>query len=352
MIELIGVSKQFKTANGVFDALKDIDLSVQAGEIFGIIGKSGAGKSTLIRCINRLENPSAGKIIIDGENICGLSNAQLISARRKMGMIFQHFNLLSSRTVAENIALPLELAGCRKAEIQQKIEPLIALTGLAPRRDHYPSALSGGQKQRVAIARALANDPKILLCDEATSALDPETTQSILDLLKTINRELNLTILLITHEMAVIKSICDHVAVIEAGEIIEQNQTVELFTQPQTSTAKTFVRTDLHMQIPEALSATFSEEPNGDKTAPLVQIFFHGGSSYQPIISQLSRQYHIDATILQAQMAPIKDHVMGVMLVKLTGPESGLTAALAHLHTAELQSEVLGYVVNHDLADD
>ncbi|MBP1764224.1 MAG: Sulfate-transporting ATPase, partial [Firmicutes bacterium] len=243
MIELKEIKKEYHGASGSIHALKGIDLGVKAGEIYGIIGKSGAGKSTLIRCINMLEKPSSGNVVVDGEDITLLSERQLRETRKKIGMIFQHFNLISSRTVYDNVAFPLELAGKSKQEIEAEVLPLLELVGLSDRMNRYPAELSGGQKQRVAIARALANHPKVLLCDEATSALDPQTTRSILELLKDINRKFQLTIVLITHEMQVIKEICDRVAVIEGGLIIEQGAVVEVFTRPQSATTRDFIRT-------------------------------------------------------------------------------------------------------------
>src|SRR3954469_10614634 len=226
MIEFHGVEKEFPGRGGgtAVRALDGIDLSIGRGEIFGIIGRSGAGKSTLIRVVNMLERPTAGRVSVDGVDMNALDGAGLRAARRGIGMIFQHFNLLSSRTVYDNVALPLELAGLKRAEIKEKVEPLLELVGLSDKRDRYPAELSGGQKQRVGIARALATEPKVLLCDEATSALDPETTQSILALLRQVNRDLGITILLITHEIPVIKEICDRVAVIENGRIVEEGE--------------------------------------------------------------------------------------------------------------------------------
>ncbi|MBN9336853.1 MAG: ATP-binding cassette domain-containing protein, partial [Chryseobacterium sp.] len=233
MIELLNVSKRFTTKNRIIQALSNVSLTVEKGEIFGVIGSSGAGKSTLIRCVNLLEKPNEGKVIVDNVELTKLSEAQLTLERRKIAMIFQHFNLLSSRTVFDNVAFPLELEGKSKSEIKEKVDSLLELVGLKEKAKDYPANLSGGQKQRVAIARALANDPKVLLCDEATSALDPATTKSILQLLKSINQKLNLTILLITHEMEVIKSICDKVAVIDNGQLVEQGKVEQIFIHPE-----------------------------------------------------------------------------------------------------------------------
>ena len=233
MIELVNVEKTYHTSSGDIHALKRTSLTINQGEIFGIIGLSGAGKSTLIRCINMLEVPTAGQVFVDGEELTAMTETQLRKARQNIGMIFQHFNLLASRTVFDNIAFPLEIQGLGKDEIKKRVEPLLELVQLQDRADHYPSQLSGGQKQRVGIARALASNPKVLLCDEATSALDPQTTKSILNLLRDINQRLNLTIVMITHQMEVVKEICDRVAVIENGSIIEEGNMIDVFTNPR-----------------------------------------------------------------------------------------------------------------------
>ena len=243
MIEIKGLVKNYSTGQGVLHALNGVDLKVNEGEIFGIIGPSGAGKSTLIRSLNLLEIPDAGSIKINGKEVRSLKGKELRDFRRKIGMIFQHFNLLSSRTVRENIAFPLEIAGVPAGERNRKVDRLMELVGLSAHADHYPSELSGGQKQRVGIARALANDPQILLSDEATSSLDPESTEAILDLLKRIRDELNLTIVLITHEMEVIKKICDRVAVLENGRVIEEGEVIDVFLNPQQELTRRFIRT-------------------------------------------------------------------------------------------------------------
>ena len=256
MIELVNVEKTYHTSSGDIQALKRTSLTINQGEIFGIIGLSGAGKSTLIRCINMLEVPTAGQVFVDGEELTAMTETQLRKARQNIGMIFQHFNLLASRTVFDNIAFPLEIQGLGKDEIKKRVEPLLELVQLQDRADHYPSQLSGGQKQRVGIARALASNPKVLLCDEATSALDPQTTKSILNLLRDINQRLNLTIVMITHQMEVVKEICDRVAVIENGSIIEEGNMVDVFTNPQNQTTKEFVKSVDKNTLPESLKST------------------------------------------------------------------------------------------------
>lgn len=258
VVRLQGVSRRF----GETQALRDISLTVQKGEILGLIGRSGAGKSTLIRCLNGLEQPDEGVIEIEGRKITGLSEKQLQSVRSRVGMVFQHFNLLSAKTVAQNVALPLKIAGLDKVQRAQRVTELLELVGLADKAHHYPAALSGGQKQRVGIARALAASPALLLCDEATSALDPETTRSILALLKSLNQKLGITILLITHEMEVIKSVAHRVAVIDAGEIIEQGPVWQVFAHPQSELTRTLLR-GLLPQLPDALAARISEQKQG-----------------------------------------------------------------------------------------
>ena len=243
MIKLKQVSKTFDTKSGNLHAVKDVNLEIQDGEIFGIIGFSGAGKSTLVRCINLLERPTQGRVLIDEVDLMDLDEKKLREVRKKIGMIFQHFNLMRSRTVHQNIEFPLKKTKLTKNEREEKIASLLELVGLTDKRDAYPSQLSGGQKQRVAIARALANDPKVLLCDEATSALDPQTTQSILKLLKKVNEEMGITIVLITHEMAVVKDICDRVAIMEEGTVVEAGNTVDVFSHPQVRITRDFIDT-------------------------------------------------------------------------------------------------------------
>lgn len=256
MIDLRNVEKTYYSNAGDIHALKKTNLHINAGEIFGIIGLSGAGKSTLIRCINMLEVPTGGQVFVDGQELTAMNNQELRKARQNIGMIFQHFNLLASRTVYDNIAFPLEIQGISQSEIKKRVQPLLELVQLQDRGDYYPSQLSGGQKQRVGIARALASDPKVLLCDEATSALDPQTTKSILDLLKDINKRLNLTIVMITHQMEVVKEVCDRVAVIENGEIIEEGSMIDVFTDPQKPTTKDFVKSINNVELPALLQSS------------------------------------------------------------------------------------------------
>lgn len=344
MIELQHIDKIYHTSSGDLHALKDINLTINEGEIFGIIGLSGAGKSTLVRCINMLERPTSGKVIVDGQEMTALGEEQLRKARQNIGMIFQHFNLLSSRTVFGNIAFPLEIQGLDKAAIQKKVEPLLDLVGLKDRADHYPSHLSGGQKQRVGIARALASDPKVLLCDEATSALDPQTTESILNLLRDINKRLHITIVMITHQMNVVKEICDRVAVIENGEIIEQGSMVDIFTNPQKATTREFVASIQHNDLPDFVRKLdiHKDYKAGDKA--LVSLSFIGDSAGEPIVSVLIKEYDTNVNILTANIENLQDTPFGTLLIEVEGDEAHLKKALDYLHERKVKDEVIGYV--------
>lgn len=344
MIEINQVNKVFYQGTKEIHALKDINLNVLQGTIFGVIGSSGAGKSTLIRCVNMLERPTQGTIIVDGVDLTTLSNHQLCQARRNIGMIFQHFNLLSSRTVFANVALPLELAGKSASEIEKKVSSLLTLVGLEDKRDTYPANLSGGQKQRVAIARALSSDPKVLLCDEATSALDPATTQSILQLIKKINKSLNITILLITHEMNVVKKICHQVAIIGDGELVEKGSVGDIFAHPKTDLAKAFIRSTLDLSIP----ADYQERLNSTRvngSFPLVRLEFTGATVDAPLISQISRNFNIDIAILSSDIDYAGGVKFGLLLAEFYGDESSTQQALSFLQQHQVKVEVLGYVL-------
>lgn len=344
MIKLAGITKVYKGANGPVPALNGINLNVKQGEVFGVIGKSGAGKSTLIRCINMLERPTEGSVVVDGQNLVEMSEQKLRETRKKIGMIFQHFNLLSSRTVFDNVAFPLELAGADKETIQKEVNHLLDLVGLADKKSQYPAQLSGGQKQRVGIARALANNPKVLLCDEATSALDPQTTKSILKLLKDINQKLNLTIVLITHEMNVIKEICDRVAVIENGGIIEQGNVIDIFTKPQAATTREFISSIINHDLPDMLADTsFSPVPLPDSNLVL-RLSFFGHSTEEPIIASMIRRFNVDASILYGNIDHIQSTPFGTLIIELSGPQNSIQNALNYLQTRELGIEVIGYV--------
>lgn len=287
-----------------------MSLTVDKGEIFGVIGTSGAGKSTLIRCVNLLERPNEGQVIVDNVELTKLSDAQLTLERRKIAMIFQHFNLLSSRTVFDNVAFPLELEGKPKSEISEKVNGLLELVGLSEKAKDYPANLSGGQKQRVAIARALANDPKVLLCDEATSALDPATTKSILQLLKSINQKLNLTILLITHEMEVIKTICDKVAVIDHGQLAEQGKVEQIFIHPEKEITKGFIQSSLNVELPAIYQdAVGNDSKDGN---PLVKILVRGNDEQSSVIINLYEKFDVKAKIISAQLEYVGHLSFGV----------------------------------------
>ncbi len=339
MIQLNNISKSFEVKATRIDALKDISLSIEKGEIFGVIGASGAGKSTLIRCVNLLERPDSGQVIIENEDLMSLSATGLMLKRRKIGMIFQHFNLLSSRTVYGNISFPLELEGKSKEFISQKVLELLRLVGLEDKADVYPANLSGGQKQRVAIARALANDPYILLCDEATSALDPATTKSILKLLKKINKQLDLTILLITHEMDVIKSICDQVAVLDHGELIETGPVESIFANPRETTTKNFIQSSLEVEIPLSFQERLKSTGN-----PLVEIYLTSNEESIPFIQHLEQQYQVKTNIITAQIDYIGEMKFGVILAELSGEKENVTRSLSFLKEKHSQTKLLGYV--------
>ncbi|UIR54486.1 methionine ABC transporter ATP-binding protein [Sphingobacterium sp. SRCM116780] len=339
MIELINISKTFEVKNKFTKALDQVTLRIPDGEIFGVIGTSGAGKSTLIRCVNLLEKPDEGQILIHGVELTALSHQNLIQQRRKIGMIFQHFNLLSSRTVYQNIAFPLELIGTSKQKINEKVKELLSLVGLEDKANDYPANLSGGQKQRVAIARALANDPEILLCDEATSALDPATTKSILQLLKAINKKLKLTILLITHEMEVIKTICDQVAVIDQGKLIETGTIEQIFTSPKEHLTRHFIQSSLHAELPPIYQERLKESGH-----PLVQIYLAESEHQTSIIKHLNQAYHLDINIISAQIDYVGSIKFGILNLELKGTQEDTLAGLTYLKSNYSQIEIIGYV--------
>ncbi|PVY93015.1 D-methionine transport system ATP-binding protein [Acidovorax sp. 99] len=342
MIELRGITQTYQGSQGPVEALKGIDLTIQPGEVFGIIGKSGAGKSSLVRVINLLNRPTTGQVIVGGQDLTRLNDAQLREARREIGMVFQHFNLLSSRTVFDNAALPLELAGMDKAAIRARVNPLLELVGLAHLADRYPAQISGGQKQRVGIARALASRPKVLLSDEATSALDPETTRSILDLLRQVNRELGLTVVLITHQMQVIKQVADRVAVIEAGRIVEQGRVLDVFTRPQQAITKSLIDEILPQELPASVLdhvRKLAGQLSAGRTGQLLRLSYAGDSAYQPILSQLIRQFGVDMSILHGQVDEIQDETFGSLAVYASGEAESVRGAVAHLRAGGVEVE-------------
>ncbi|RQO73885.1 D-methionine ABC transporter, ATP-binding protein [Pedobacter sp. KBW06] len=343
MIELRNITKKFYQKTKAITALSDVSLTVPEGKIFGVIGASGAGKSTLIRCVNLLEKPTSGEVIVDGQNLINLSSKELAKARRHIGMIFQHFNLLSSRTVFENVAFSLELDHTPKQEIQKRVSDLLSLVGLDEKHHDYPVNLSGGQKQRVAIARTLASNPKVLLCDEATSALDPATTKSILALLKDINKRLNITILLITHEMDVVKDICDEVAVISEGQLIEQGAVSEIFSHPKTALAKEFIASSLNLEIPVDYKERLVAAPAVDKR-PLLKLEFTGQSVDDPVLSEVARLFQIDSNVISARMDYAGGVKFGVMLIEVFGTQENSLRAIEFYKNKNIKVEVLGYV--------
>ena len=344
MIKLNNITKIFTLSDKKLTALDNVSLHVPKGQICGVIGASGAGKSTLIRCVNLLERPTHGAVLIDDVDLTQLSEAELVKTRRQIGMIFQHFNLLTSRTVFENVALPFELENKSKAEIQEKTTALLALVGLGDKHNVYPANLSGGQKQRVAIARALASDPKVLLCDEATSALDPATTQSILKLLKEINRTLGITILLITHEMEVVKRICDQVAVIDKGRLIEQGTVSEIFSNPKTELAQEFISSTFHITLPEEYLENLSDTPKHAKSYPIIKFEFTGRSVDAPLLSQASKKFGVELSILTSQIDYAGGVKFGFTIAEVEGDEDAITQAKVYLMENNVRVEVLGYV--------
>jgi D-methionine transport system ATP-binding protein len=338
MISIKNVRKIFSTKQGNVTAVTDVDLEINEGEIFGVIGYSGAGKSTLIRMLNGLEIPTGGTVTVADKQISHIKGADLRNARQEISMIFQHFNLLWSRTVRENIAFPLEIAGIPKRKRQQRVDELIRLVGLEGREDSYPSQLSGGQKQRVGIARALANKPKVLLCDEATSALDPETTDSILDLLVDINKNLGLTIVLITHEMHVIRKICHRVAVMEDGKVVEQGSVLEIFKDPQQQITKRFVQ---QMTEPEETRETIQHLLKEIKSGKVIRLSFIGEGTERPLMTDLIRNYDVTVNILQGKISQTQDGSYGTLFIHLDGEEQVITDAVHFIESQQVTVEVI-----------
>ena len=341
MITLEHVSKTFTTKSGYVHAVRDVSLQINEGEIYGIIGFSGAGKSTLVRCINLLERPEAGNVTVDGRELLKLDASQLRESRKKIGMIFQHFNLMRLRTVAQNVAFPLKKSGLGKEEIARKVKELLELVDLSEKANVYPSQLSGGQKQRVAIARALANDPKVLLCDEATSALDPQTTHSILKLIKDINQKLNLTVVLITHEMGVVKEICDRVAVMEDGRIVEEGSIVDIFTHPQAKMTKSFIAsTSTTDRIYDLIEEGHTLTELGEDEV-IVSLKYDASNATQALISEISRTYDVDCNIIFGNIEVVKDTPIGTLIVVLKGDPEKRKAAFDCIKRHGVETEVI-----------
>ena len=334
MIQIQNLSKEFINGNKSFLAVKDVNLKINKGEIFGIIGLSGAGKSTLIRCINRLEEPTESKIIIDGVDLTKANKVDLRKERKEIGMIFQHFNLLSQKTVYENIAFPLELDKIDQSKIDSQIDELLKYVDLEDKKHSYPSQLSGGQKQRVAIARSLANNPKILLSDEGTSALDPKTTKSILQLLNKIRKELNITIVMITHQMEVVKDVCDRVAIMENGQVIEENTVESLFREPKTKTAQSFINS-MQTNVEEEII-----NPQ-DFKGQIIRLSFLEDSAKKPIVSKVIRNFDIDVNILSGNINKLQLSSVGHLILELIGEDEEINKTLLFLQNENVHVEVL-----------
>lgn len=347
MIDLSHISLSYAGQHDPVHALQDVNLQVGAGEVFGVIGRSGAGKSSLIRTINLLTRPTSGTVRVDGQDLTALSPEALRTARHGIGMVFQHFNLLSSRTVFENVALPLQLLHERPAIIKARVDELLDLVGLSAQRDRYPAQISGGQKQRVGIARALATSPKLLLSDEATSALDPETTRSILALLRQINRDFGLTIVLITHQMQVIKQVADRVAVIDHGRIVEEGAVIDVFTQPQHATTRSLVDEILPQELPASVIdriRALMAGTNGAQGNQLLRLAFAGTGADQPLLSDVVRRFGLDLNIVHGQVDEIQGQPFGSLAVHLRGAREGLAGAVAHLRNAGVHVQEVAHV--------
>ncbi len=343
MIELKNIDVTFQNKTQTVQAVKDVSLVVDQGDIYGIVGYSGAGKSTLVRTINLLQRPTSGEVIVHGQRLVDLPPKELRASRKKIGMIFQHFNLMRSRTVAGNVAYPLRKSGLTKQEINQKVDELLELVGLADKKNTFPSQLSGGQKQRVAIARALANDPEVLLCDEATSALDPKTTNSILELLKDLNKKLNLTIVIITHEMQVVKEICNKVAVMENGEVVEKGDLVSIFTAPKNQLTKEFINTATH--IDQALDK-LAKHPTLlqlSKNDVLANITYVGESTSSPLIATLYAQFGVVTNILYGNVEILQETPIGNLIVVLSGEPAQREKAIAYLELNDVTVKLLDH---------
>lgn len=338
MITIKDVQKIYSSKKGQVKAVDEVNLEINEGEIFGVIGYSGAGKSTLIRMLNGLELPTQGSVIVAGNEVSKIKGTKLRKARQEISMIFQHFNLLWSRTVRENIAFPLEIAGVPRQERLKRVDELIKLVGLDGREDAYPSQLSGGQKQRVGIARALANNPKVLLCDEATSALDPQTTDSILDLLVDINERLGLTIVLITHEMHVIRKICHRVAVMEGGRIVEIGPVLDVFKNPQATITKRFVQ---QVTEPEETKETIEHLLEKFPEGKVIQLSFASETAEQPLITNLIRNFDLTVNILQGKISHTQNGSYGTLFIHLTGSQEEILKAVDYIHSQRVGVEVI-----------
>ena len=341
MIELRHISKDFGTGEHAVHAVQDVSLTVETGEIFGIIGFSGAGKSTLVRCINLLELPTSGEVLLDGQELTALPPKQLRQTRKKIGMIFQHFNLMPSRTVAGNVAYPLRGSGLSREQIAAKVQSLLELVGIGNKADAFPSQLSGGQKQRVAIARALANDPSVLLCDEATSALDPQTTKAILHLLRDLNAKLGLTIVLITHEMAVVREICHRVAVMEHGRVAEQGEVFNVFVDPRQDITRSFIRTTSNLQKVEELIAADSPVTRLKPGELIIRLSYVQRNAAEPLISVVTKLFDVSLNIIFADINIVQDAPIGGTVAIISGERSHITKAIEYFIDKNVGVEVI-----------
>ena len=341
MIELTHISKNFASGGRTVHAVQDVSLSIGKGEIFGIIGFSGAGKSTLVRCINLLERPTSGSVTVDGKEMTALSARELRQARKKIGMSFQHFNLMPSRTVFGNVAYPLRGSGLSREQIADKVHGLLELVGIGDKAEAYPKQLSGGQKQRVAIARALANDPNVLLCDEATSALDPQTTKAILRLLKNLNEKLGITVVIITHEMAVVKEICDRVAVMEHGRVVEQGEVFNVFADPRQEITRSFIHTTSNLRKIEELIEEDSPVVQLKPGELIVRLSYIQRNVSEPLISTVSRKFDITLNIIFSDIAIVQNAPIGGTVAIISGEREQITQAIAYLIEKNVGVEVI-----------
>lgn len=341
MIRLENVSKTFTDSNKEVHAVNNVSLTINVGDIFGIIGFSGAGKSTLVRCINLLEKPTEGKVFVDDAEITALSGKELRKARKKIGMIFQHFNLMPSRTIFGNVAYPLRGSGLSKEEIKEKVHHLLELVGISEKENAFPSQLSGGQKQRVAIARALANDPNILLCDEATSALDPQTTKSILKLLQQLNQTLGITVVVITHEMAVVKEICNRVAVMDHGDVVEEGEVFHVFASPKEPLTRSFIKTTSNLQKIEELIAADSPVVATKKGELIVRLSYVEKNTSEPLISTVTQKFGIILNIVFADVEIVQNAPIGGTVAIVSGESSRIDEALQYLRDKNVGVEVI-----------
>ncbi|MEK0285309.1 methionine ABC transporter ATP-binding protein [Caldifermentibacillus hisashii] len=333
MIDIKNLTKTYFSKDREVKAVDNVSITIHDEEIFGIVGYSGAGKSSLLRCINLLERPTSGKITVDGVDLTKLDNKRLRQARLKIGMIFQHFNLVSQKTVAENIAFALKASKTPKNRIEKRVDELLDMVGLADKKDVYPGQLSGGQKQRVGIARALANNPKVLLCDEATSALDPTTTKSILNLLKKINKELNITIVIITHEMDVVKEICHRMAIMENGRIVEQGNVYDIFASPKEQLTKEFIQSVVSFDLPKATLRLVK--------GTLVKLLFRGEVAGEGVVSETLKKFQINGNFLHGSIEYIQERPLGIFIMELTGDQEEINKAIHYIEHRNAEVEVL-----------